>query len=699
MVNPLTRCVEDYSLPPFAQLRPDDIAPALRTAMAEFASDLVAIEDDLACPDAEISWESVMDRLEIIDDPLERLWSIVTQLMQVVNVPELRAAHADVQEEIVSLQSKRAQSLVVFQAMTTLRHSAAYESYTTEQQRILNRAIQRATLRGVNLVDNAKDRFNAILVRLKTLSTTHANNELDGTSAYSLIVTDQSHLEGVPLSTKSLLAQNAVAAGHVGATSENGPWKLSLELPVYNPVMKFCSNRSIRETLWHAFNVKANANELVVVEMLQLRHELAQLLGFATFAELSLANKVAPSVDAVLDTLEELRDKALPRSQAELRLLEEFAASHDHPLPLQQWDIPYWMERLRVEKYDIDDDAVRQYFPLPKVLDGLFDLVSQLFAIQIEAADGLEETWHPDVRFFQIRAMDQPETPVVAQFFLDPYARPGQKRQGSFVEVVVSRSKVLRTAKAPVRLPVFSIVLNQTPPVGDTPSLMTFNDLALLFGRVGIGLRIALTSAEYTAASGMEGIEMDALAVPVAMMKRFCYHSDFIQSISSHYQTHQPLPQTDLDKIVAAKRFMAGTTLTRQLSLAVIDLSVHHHHGTSATITADSTDALVEKIKHEFSALPEVHARDYMLCHFRHIFHGEVEAAYYKYIWSEIQAHDAYACFEDTQGDLPAWKANGKRFRDTILALSGVLHPTKAFELFRGRKLHTHAMLEQYGLL
>ncbi|RHZ08623.1 hypothetical protein DYB31_010301 [Aphanomyces astaci] len=275
--------------------------------------------------------------------------------------------------------------------------------------------------------------------------------------------------------------------------------------------------------------------------MLQLRHELAQLLGFATFAELSLANKVAPSVDAVLDTLEELRDKALPRSQAELRLLEEFAASHDHPLPLQQWDIPY--------------------------------------------------------------------------------------------------------------------------------CLMTFNDLALLFGRVGIGLRIALTSAEYTAASGMEGIEMDALAVPVAMMKRFCYHSiDFIQSISSHYQTHQPLPQTDLDKIVAAKRFMAGTTLTRQLSLAAIDLSVHHHHGTSATITADSTDALVEKIKHE-------------------------------YVWSEVQAHDAYACFEDTQGDLPAWKATGKRFRDTILALSGVLHPTKAFELFRGRKLQTHAMLEQYGLL
>ncbi|KAF0702293.1 hypothetical protein AaE_016022 [Aphanomyces astaci] len=458
VVNPLTRCVEDYSLPPYAQLRPDDIAPALLTAMAEFASDLEAIEDDLACPDAEISWESVMDRLEIIDDPLERLWCIVLQLMKAVNMPELRAAHSELEDQVVRLQNKRAQSVVVYQAMTALRDGPTYVTLTTEQQvsimimfswarRILNRAIGRATASGVNLVDHDKDRFNAIHVRLQALRTIHGHNELDGTNAYSHVITDKAQLDGVPQSTLSLLAQNAVAAGHVLATAESGPWKLSLESPVYDPLLKYCASRPIREQLYRANNDKAKANEPVVVEILQLRLQLAHMLGFHSFFELSLVNNSAPSVDSVFDTLDELRNKAFPRSQAELRQLEGLAAAHNHPLPLEPWDVPYWTERLRQEQFDIDDEAISQYFSLPK------------------AADGLEETWHPDVRFFQIRAMDQPETPVVAQFYLDPYARPGQKRQGSFVEVVVSRSKVLRTAKAPVRLPVFSIVLNQTPPV------------------------------------------------------------------------------------------------------------------------------------------------------------------------------------------------------------------------------------------
>ncbi|RHY72506.1 hypothetical protein DYB38_009652 [Aphanomyces astaci] len=302
VVNPLTRCVEDYSLPPYAQLRPDDIAPALLTAMAEFASDLEAIEDDLACPDAEISWESVMDRLEIIDDPLERLWCIVLQLMKAVNMPELRAAHSELEDQVVRLQNKRAQSVVVYQAMTALRDGPTYVTLTTEQQV----TIGRATASGVNLVDHDKDRFNAIHVRLQAL--------------------------------------NAVAAGHVLATAESGPWKLSLESPVYDPLLKYCASRPIREQLYRANNDKAKANEPVVVEILQLRLQLAHMLGFRSFFELSLVNNSAPSVDSVFDTLDELRNKAFPRSQAELRQLEGLAAAHNHPLPLEPWDVPYWYQ-------------------------------------------------------------------------------------------------------------------------------------------------------------------------------------------------------------------------------------------------------------------------------------------------------------------------------------------------------------------
>ncbi|CAK4157097.1 unnamed protein product [Aphanomyces euteiches] len=346
MVNPLTRCVEDYALPPFAELRVSDIVPAVRTAIAELALDLNAIEDDLSCEDAEIQWESVMDRLEIIDDPLARLWNIVAHLGTVSNSPELREAKAEVQAEVLAIQSRRRQSVDIFHAMEALRASPEAQHFTTEQRRILDREIVEATLNGVALSGPAKEQFNAIDLRLQELIAIYEGNLIDEINSFEIIVTDKIELEGVSDSVLSLLAQNAVAAGYAAATTANGPWKLSLDMPSYTPVMSQCTNRALREKLYRANATRSGAgpydNTPVLIEILHLRHEKANLLGYSTFAECRLVDRMAPSVAAVEAMLEELRKKCYPKAQAELKSLEELAAQHGHPTPLELWDIPFW---------------------------------------------------------------------------------------------------------------------------------------------------------------------------------------------------------------------------------------------------------------------------------------------------------------------------------------------------------------------
>ncbi|KAF0685949.1 hypothetical protein As57867_022161, partial [Aphanomyces stellatus] len=316
MVNPLTRCLEDYALPPYATMCVEDIVPAVRTAIAEMELDLTSVEDDVAASE-DLTWESVMDRLEIIDDPLSRLWHIVVHLESVANSAALRAAKATVQTEVIRMESRRAQSTLIFQALERLRGGPAFATYSPEQQRLVEMEIQKATLSGVGLIDNAKDRFNDIHVRLKDVRTQFANNVLDAIQAYELLVYDKSQLAGVSDSILASIAQNAVAAGHRDATAATGPWKLSLETPVYLPIMRTCTNRTLRQELYRAHMTKASAsphdNAPVMVEILQLRRERARLLGFESFAELSLADKMAPSVKAVEAMLQDLVETCLPR--------------------------------------------------------------------------------------------------------------------------------------------------------------------------------------------------------------------------------------------------------------------------------------------------------------------------------------------------------------------------------------------------
>ncbi|RHY15263.1 hypothetical protein DYB26_015467 [Aphanomyces astaci] len=400
MVNPLTRCLEDYSLPPFATLRVSDIVPAVRAAIAEMALDVNAIEDDLSDPDADISWATVMDRLEIIDDPVNRLWRIVIHLSSVADSPELRLAQSEVQAEVLTIQSRRAQSVPVFRAMQRLRASRGFhEDLTAEQQ---------------------SNRFDS--------------NVLDSTNAFSYLVHDKAEMDGLPDAIVALTANNAVAAGHDLATATQGPWKFTLDWSLYWAVQRYATSRRLRETIYLANQAIASAapfdNAPIMQQMIQLRRDRAQLLGFESYAALGLEDKMAPSVSAVQDLIDGMRNKFRPLGEAEVADVSAYAASQG------------------------------------AVLDGLFEFVARLFGLRIEAADTPQETWHPDVQYYQIRALDQPGTPVISQFYLDLYERGDEKKAGAWIEVMVGRSSVLRTDdKAHVRIPVFALMFNFATPV------------------------------------------------------------------------------------------------------------------------------------------------------------------------------------------------------------------------------------------
>ncbi|CAK4165428.1 unnamed protein product, partial [Aphanomyces euteiches] len=687
-MNPLTRCAEDYALPPFAQIRVSDIEPAIRAAIQEYALDLNAIEDDLSFREDEITWESVMDRLEIIDDPLNRLWRIVLHLSGVANSAELREAKAAVQAEVLAIQSRRQQSVEIFEAKQTLRDSPQWSELTSEQQRILDRAILEMKLNGVTLTGAARERFNEIDVRLKELTDLFTNNVLDSTKSSMLLFHDRSQLEGVPNSMLAVFAQDAVASGHDGATPVNGPFVV--KVANYRTVFSTCSNAATRELAYRALRSVASTepfdNMPVIQEMLQLRQEKARLLGYATFAEMSLADKMAPSVDVVQEMLCELWDKCVDVATVEMQELTAFAKARGQTTPIETWDYPYWYSRpifpamshcVRVgemckEKYAIDPEIIDAYFPLSSVLPRMLDFLSKLFGISIETAEESEETWHPDVQYYQIRAVEQPGQPVIAQFYLDLYARPGEKKSASWIEVVAARSRILRSEKSNVRIPVFALMFSYPPPVDGKSFLLSIADVQYLLSTFGFGLRIALTAGEYTATSRPHGIEWDAVGFSSQFLVNVCYHRETLESLSSHVETGKQLPSDLFDKVFEARSFMRACNFAAKfLQIAAYDMALHHDCDPYAD--AESIFDLFRRKCQEFTLQPPLDGDKY-LCSLDHIFPGLYAASYYSYVWSEMLAADTYACFEEAKSE-EEWMALGRKYRDTMLALTGPAHP------------------------
>lgn len=685
IANPL---LQGRGLPAFDKIQPTDVEPAVTTLVRELEAQLTELEKTV-----QPTWEGLVEPLTALEEKLSWTWGTVSHLMGVKNSPELRHGFEQVQPLVVGFISRLGQSRPLYEAFVALRDSAEWEQLEPAQQRIVESNIREAELGGVGLTGEKRDRFNAIQLELAELATKFSNNVLDASQAFELKLTTEEEIAGLPTSLLALAAQTAQQKGEANATPEEGPWLITLDYPSYLPFMKYSQREDLREKVYRAFIRRAADgqwdNHPLIEKILALRLEKAQLLGFETYAELSLSRKMAPNVAAVEKLLEELRVPSYEAAAQEFADLQKFAGVAE----LHHWDTAYWSERQREQEFDFDAEALRPYFPLPQVLEGLFALAKRLFGVTIQASGEEVPVWHPDVQFF--RVLDESGT-AIASFYLDAYSRPAEKRGGAWMADCLNRGQELIDGKKFLRLPVAYLICNQTPPVGDQPSLMTFYEVTTLFHEFGHGLQHLLTTVNYSGAAGINNVEWDAVELPSQFMENWCYDPTTLFSLAKHYQTGETLPQAEYEKILATRNFMTGSAMLRQINFSLVDLELHHRYRPDGPETIEQIGDRLAKITTILPPLPE----NAFLCSFGHIFAGGYAAGYYSYKWAEVLSADAFAAFEEVGLDNEvAVQTTGKRFRETVLALGGSLAPAVVFEKFRGRQPETAPLLRHNGLL
>jgi len=689
--NPLRR---EKGLPPFDQIEPNHIVPAMTQLLAELEQELAALEEKVVP-----TWDGLVEPLEALTERLRWSWSIVGHLMGVKNSSELREAYETVQPKVVQFINTLNQSQVLYKAFKTLQGGEEWRNLEPAQKRIVEAAIRDAELSGVGLEGEVRSRFNQIQMELAELSTKFSNHVLDATKAFSMTLTSPEEVEGLPPSLKSLAAQAARAAGEEKATPEHGPWRITLDYPSYIPFMQHSTRRDLREKLYKAFVSRASSGELdnspLIERILELRQEKSELLGFSSYAELSLASKMAPNVEAVEGLLEELRGASYDAAVKDLEALKAFAAAKGVPEAndLKHWDISFWSERQREEKFAFSAEELRPYFPLPQVLDGLFGLIKRLFGVTITPADGQAPVWHEDVRYFQVT--DETGR-AIAFFYLDPYSRPAEKRGGAWMDDCVGRAKLTEAGTTTTRLPVAYLVCNQTPPIDGKPSLMTFGEVETLFHEFGHGLQHMLTRVDYASAAGINNVEWDAVELPSQFMENWCYDRPTLMGMAKHYETGESLPEHYYQKLLAARTYMSGSAMLRQLHFSLVDIELHHRYQPGGEESPSDVRHRIAKTTTVLQPLPE----DSFLCAFSHIFAGGYAAGYYSYKWAEVLSADAFAAFEEVGLENETAVADtGKRYRDTVLALGGGVPPMEVFKEFRGREPSTEPLLRHSGLV
>ncbi|MGB3402752.1 MAG: M3 family metallopeptidase [Microcoleaceae cyanobacterium] len=681
-------------LPPFETIKPDHVVPGITQLLSDLETELTQLEANV-----QPTWTGLVEPLQQLEERFSWSWGIVGHLMGVKNSPELRTAHETVQPKVVQFVNQLNQSKPLYEGFKDLRHSQQWDKLESAQQRIVESAIRSAELSGVGLEGETREQFNKIQLELAELSTKFSNHVLDATKAFSLTLKDKEEVVGLPPSLLSLAAASARSEGAEEATPEQGPWRITLDFPSFGPFLKYSKRRDLRETIYKAFISRASSGELnnypLIERILELRQEKAKILGFKSFAELSLASKMAPGVDAVEGLLEELRGASYDAAVDEFEELKAFAASKNAPEAedLKHWDISYWAEHQREEKFAFTAEELRPYFPLPQVLDGLFGLVKRIFGINITPADGQAPVWHEDVRYFKVE--DEKNNPI-AYFYLDPYSRPAEKRGGAWMDECITRGKVVENGAETVRLPVAYLQCNQTPPVDDKPSLMTFGEVETLFHEFGHGLQHMLTTVNYPGAAGINNVEWDAVELPSQFMENWCYDRATLFGMAKHYKTGEALPEHYYQKLKDARTYMSGTSMLRQLHFSLVDIELHHRYQPNGNETvSDVRNKIAEKTT-ILKPLPE----DSFLCAFGHIFAGGYAAGYYSYKWAEVLSADAFAAFEEAGlEDEKSVAETGQRFRDTVLSLGGSLHPMEVFKAFRGREPNTKPLLIHSGLV
>lgn len=677
-------------MPRFDAVRADGVVPAMEWVLTQFHQQLDQLERDLAAG----APVSVTRRVEALHELLGRPWGIVEHLLSVQHSEALQAAQELMQPKVVAAYLRLAQSTAVYSACLDLLNDPEFDRRDGWQAAKL--LVRDARLAGVGLPGEQRAAFAALAERLADLGTRFQNNVLQSTRAFALDLRDPADVDGLPDSLRGLLASRYASAHQTQANPAHGPWRVGLDFPSFGPFLQHSTRRDLREHLYRAYVGRATGSDAdntpILREILALRQEQAELLGYPHFAALSFASKAATLQQAEAQ-LEALLARARPAGERELRALQALAQSRGQ-LPqdgLQPWDVAYWAEQLRKATHDLDEEALRPYFALPRVLSGIFDLCKRLFGIEIELADGETPVWHPDVQFFRVVKDGLP----IAWFFLDPYSRPADKRGGAWMNECLSRTREADDP-ASVQLPVAYLICNQSPPVGDQPSLMTFAELRTLLHELGHGLQHMLTQVDHGLISGIRGVEWDVVELPSQFMENWAYDWPTIQSMSAHWQTGEQLPKAMFDRLLAARTFRAGSDVLRQLTFALTDLALHKQGKQTAQM---DPFAVYQQVAARTSPLPPL-ADDRFLCSFSHIFGGGYAAGYYSYKWAEVLSADAFAPFAALDSaDAAGLTALGAAFAEHILGVGGAVPGMIAFERFRGRPPEIEPLLAQYGLL
>ena len=673
--NPL---LQDFDLPSYTAIRPEHVEPAVDRILAD---NRAAMSQLLEQQSGTPSWEGLVLALDELGARLGQAWSPVSHLNAVCNSPELRAAYEACLPKLSEYWTEIGQNQPLFQAYQKLAESPAAAGFDVAQKTILEHALRDFRLSGIDLPAEQQKRYGEIQMKLSELASKFSNQLLDATQAWTKHVSEEAALDGLTDSAKAQMKQAAEAKGLDG-------WLLSLEFPSYFAVMTYANDRALREEVYAAYCTRAsdqgpnagkNDNGPVMLEILALRQELAKLLGFANYAELSLASKMAESTDQVLHFLRDLGTRGKPFAEQDLRELQAFA-SEQGCNELQSWDVGYYSEKLREQRYSISQEILRAYFPIDKVLSGLFAIVEKLYGIQIKELSDFD-TWHPDVRLFEISENGA----HVGRFFFDLYARTN-KRGGAWMDGARDKR---RTADGTLISPVANLVCNFTPAVGGKPALLTHDEVTTLFHEFGHGLHHLLTRVEHAGASGINGVAWDAVELPSQFMENWCWEPEGLALISGHYETGEPLPQDLLDKMLAAKNFQSGLMMVRQIEFSLFDFELHATHGDGRSVLD-----VLEGIRQEVSVLrPPAYNR--FPNSFAHIFAGGYAAGYYSYKWAEVLSADAFSKFEE-EGVFNS--ATGQAFREAILARGGSQEPMVLFVDFRGRPPSIDALLRHLGL-
>lgn len=682
--NPLLAAA---GLPRFDLIQPEHVRPAMETLLTQARALVHSLTEDAesAQSNEPPTWENFAQPLSDGLEPLSYAWGIVGHLHSVCDVPAWRNAYNDLLPEVTRFFTELGQNLALFERYKALRAGAAFAHLDPIRQRIIDKEIRDFRLSGAELAPQDKPRYQAISEELAALAAKFQENVLDATNAFQENVREETNVDGLPSDVIEAARQRAEQQGEPG-------WTFNLHAPSYLPVMQYANHRSLRARLYRASTTRAAEfedsgskpewNNLPIIDrLLTLKQEEARLLGYPDYAHVSLVPKMADTPAQVLAFLRDLAAKARPFAERDRQELFDFARSELGLEDIQPWDLTWASEKLKQARYAFSDQEVRQYFPEPKVLNGLFSVIERLFGLKV--AEDQAPVWHPDVRFYRI---EDPQGQLVGQFYLDLYARD-TKRGGAWMDEALTRR---RTAHG-IQTPVAYLNCNFSAPVGDQAALFTHDEVTTLFHEMGHGLHHLLTQIEEAAVSGIHGVEWDAVELPSQFLENYAWEWSVLQDMTGHVENGAPLPRDLFDKMLAARNFQSGLMTLRQIEFALFDMRLHAGHDLETSSVLD----LLQEVRHEIAVL-QPPSWNRFPASFSHIFGGGYAAGYYSYKWAEVLSADAFAAFEEAGSAFDP--VTGRRFLEEVLARGGSRPAMENFVAFRGRTPQVDALLRHSGM-